>query len=67
MYFFKISIPDKNCLVECSSHGSCNFEIGLCQCDEGYYGDSCEENTTVTRTETTTEILERLLDETTIK
>ena len=24
----------------CSNHGSCS-DVGTCQCDEGYYGDTC--------------------------
>ncbi|CEG50350.1 Epidermal growth factor-like domain [Plasmopara halstedii] len=26
---------------ECSGHGDCNFDSGLCVCHEGFYGDHC--------------------------
>ncbi|KAG4244483.1 hypothetical protein PC116_g7653 [Phytophthora cactorum] len=29
---------------ECSGHGDCNTETGVCACHEGYYGDHCGNN-----------------------
>ncbi|ETP02827.1 hypothetical protein F441_20154 [Phytophthora nicotianae CJ01A1] len=29
---------------ECSGHGDCNAETGICACHEGYYGDHCGKN-----------------------
>jgi len=35
--------PDLPCDgVSCSDHGSCIAESGLCRCDAGHYGSSCE-------------------------
>lgn len=28
--------------AECSGRGSCNYELGLCKCDPGFAGTSCE-------------------------
>ena len=29
-------------VCNCGSHGNCNQVTGLCECENGYYGDSCE-------------------------
>jgi len=32
---------DNKCHVDCSNRGSCNYEVGECECFTGFFGDSC--------------------------
>ena len=30
--------------VACANHGRCDYSSGVCECDDGWYGDICSEN-----------------------
>lgn len=42
--FESIIDANVNSYEECSGHGDCNTETGVCACHEGYYGDHCGDN-----------------------
>jgi len=31
----------------CSNRGTCNFNTGICECESGYYGESCSDQTII--------------------
>jgi len=39
--FIGIDCSLLRCPEDCSGHGSCNFETGICTCFAPYFGDSC--------------------------
>ena len=34
--------PKDNWEKECGGHGNCNYTIGECVCDGGYWGEACD-------------------------
>ncbi|EFA86340.1 immunoglobulin E-set domain-containing protein [Heterostelium album PN500] len=55
-----LSYYEKECLNNCSTHGTCNYSTAICKCDDGYQGTDCSElipttSTTSTTTATTTD------------
>ncbi|EFA74685.1 hypothetical protein PPL_11654 [Heterostelium album PN500] len=53
---YTLSYYTKPCLNDCSSHGQCNYTVAVCQCDQGYQGSDCSEQTPTTTSGTTTTV-----------
>jgi hypothetical protein len=35
------ALPQRGCAESCGSHGSCNEQLGVCQCTSGWAGSAC--------------------------